>query len=345
MPPDRSPEDVLDQLEKGKLPPFYLFYGTNEFHLERVLKKVRETFIPEGARDFNLQIFYGDEAKANPGEIIETARFFPFMAENRLIIVRRTEDIPASILEGLVPYLDDPNETTCLIFISAKPDFRKKFYKKINESGCAINFKELYDNQVVPWIMRTAKDLGLNMDPQAGAYLQQIVGNRLRDLYSELEKIYLCYGNAAVGLEEVKKLAIYSRSYTNFELMDRVSLKQRAEAISVLRRLLQEEGKDAALGIMGMFIRQIRMLWQTKLVLERGGSMAGLTKTLRVQDFQAKKFAQQSKVWSTHELEHAFDLLYQADGLLKSGSDGQLVLENVVFSICGEAVYGTRYTV
>ena len=132
----------------------------------------------------------------------------------------------------------------------------------------------------------------------------------------------------------MKKLAIYSRSYTIFELMDQISLKRRAEAIWTLNRFLEVEGKDSVLRILGMFVRQIRLLRQAKPVMERGGRTADLVRKLRVHDFVAKRIGQQSKYWSTDELERAFQLLYQADGLLKSGSQGNLVLENVVLSLC-----------
>ena len=335
MPGELAPEDILRQLEKGGLFPFYLFYGESEFLLEQVLNNVRERFIPEGARDFNLQMFYGDDLNFNPGEVLDTARSFPFMSQNRLIIVRRADNIAASSLESFIPYLDDPMETTCLIFVTAKPDFRKKFYKTIKKSGRAVNFKKLYDNQVVPWIMKMAREMGLNIDSRACNYLQQIIGNRMRDLHSELEKIYLCYGKADVGLEEAKKIAIYSRSHTIFELMDHVSLKQCPQAMSVLKRYLEEEGKGATLGIVGMFIRQFKLLWQTKAVMKRGGGATDVSKELKLHPFVAKRLEQQSKGWHVDELERAFDLLYQADGFLKTGSEGPLVLENVVLSLCG----------
>jgi len=334
MPGELSPEYILKQLEKGELFPFYLLYGESEFLLERVLTQIREQFIPENARDFNSQIFYGDDTQFNPGEVLDAARSFPFMAQNRLIIVRRTDKIAAQSLESFLTYLDEPMESTCLIFISDKPDFRKKFYKKIKAFGRIVEFKKLYDNQVVPWIRKISNEIGLRIDTPACNYLQQVVGNRMRDLYSELEKIYLCYGKADVGLEDVKKLAIYSRSHTIFELMDHVSLKQRVQALSVLKRYMEEEGKDAALGIVGMFIRQIKLLWQTKAVIKSGGRTGDLTKALRLPNFAAKRLEQQSKGWTSDELESAFDLLYQADGFLKTGSKGPLVLENVVMSIC-----------
>ncbi len=85
---DLQPEQFLSQLKKGQLSPFYLFHGESDFELEKVLNKVRETFIPEDVRDFNLQIFYGHKGdmagQTGPGDIIDAARSLPFMAQNRL---------------------------------------------------------------------------------------------------------------------------------------------------------------------------------------------------------------------------------------------------------------------
>ena len=126
MPADLWPEDILKSLEKGDLAPFYLFYGPGEFRLERVLEKIRRDFIPESARDFNLEICYGGEM--DPYEIINRAQTSPFMAKNRLLIIRRTEAYTTNQLDIFLPYLENPVLSTCLIFIASKTDFKKKFY-------------------------------------------------------------------------------------------------------------------------------------------------------------------------------------------------------------------------
>jgi DNA polymerase-3 subunit delta len=328
-----QPEQVLGQLEKGRLSPLYLFYGPSEFLLEKVLETIRESFVPEPLRDFNLQLLYGDETGAE--EVIDAARSLPFMGEHRLIVVRRTENLPAVDLDKLVPYLEKPVPTTCLIFVSARTDFRKPFYRTIRDAGLAVNFKGLKDHQVVPWIKRLAKDLGgLRMDGEACAYLHQMVGNRLRDLYNELEKLYLRYGNTPVGVREVEELVTHSRIYTIFELMDKVSLKQGAEAISVLHRFLEEEDREGVLRVLGMLTRQTRLLWQTLCIVARGGGSPEVARTLSLAPFLGRKLVEQSERWSLGSLEKAFHLLYQADGFIKSGSRGPLVLENLVLSLC-----------
>ncbi|MGD8387781.1 MAG: DNA polymerase III subunit delta, partial [Desulfobacteraceae bacterium] len=185
---DLLPEEVLERLEKGRLEPFYLFYGPGEFRMERVLDRIRATYIPEAARDFNLEILYA-EKKLDPEEIAGRARSLPFMASNRLIIVRRTEAFTAEKLAKLLPYLEEPTETTCLIFTAAKTNFNTLFYKKFRQTGRAVAFDELKGKQVGAWIRRMAEDMDLDLDREARDVLHEVVGNRLRDLHGELEKL------------------------------------------------------------------------------------------------------------------------------------------------------------
>ncbi len=331
---DLAPEEVLKSLKEGNLAPFYLFHGPGEFRLEKVLDKIRSSFIPAAARALNVEVFYGGE-KIDPAEIISRARSLPFLASNRLIIIRRTEKFRAADLEMFLPYLEEPVETTCLIFISSKTDFRMNFYKRIRSLGRAVDFTNLSERQMVPWIKRTAEELGLKIDSEACAYLHQIVGNSLRELFAELEKLRLRYGEEAVGVEQVKELALHSRIYTIFELMKSISERKCSESLRILNRFLEEEDKlGAPLQILGMLNRQFRLLWQTKHILSKGGDKAHVARTLGLPGFSAREFVAHSQVWSVKELEKGLGQLYQADGLVKSGSRPKPVLENVVFSLC-----------
>jgi len=331
MAADLSPDQILDLLKRRQLGKVYLFYGPGEFQIEKILGDVSKALIPEPARDFNFQTFYGSDTTI-PADITDAACSLPFLSPKRLIIVRRTENIPGSALESLTPYIENPVESTCLIFISSRTDFRKDFYKKIKAAGGAVHFKQLYDRQVIPWIKRFAGELGLNITEEGCVYLQAIVGNRLRDLYTEMEKLYLRHGNKPVGASEIRKLAINTRIYTIFELMDEVSLRRRAKSLAILNRYLEEEGRDAVFGIIGMLNRQIRLIIQAKSVMDKGGRPADVAKRLQIQPFLANKVLQQAHNWRIDDLERALDLLYQADRRLKSGSQPRLMLEHLLLS-------------
>lgn len=334
MPRDLLPEDILKSLEKGQLAPFYLFYGPGEFRLERVLERIRQDFIPEAVRDFNIEICYGGETGTS--DIITRAQSLPFMSQNRLLIIRRVEEFKVDQLEKFLPYLEDPAPSTCLLFISARTDFKRKFYKVFRSSGRAVYFAELKDSQVVPWIRRTANELGLKLESQACAYLQQIIGNRLRDLYAELVKLQLRFGDKEVDADQVRELAIHSRIYSIFELMDTISVRDCGGSLSVLNRFLEEEDKvNGPLRLIGMLNRQIRLMWQTKSIVDRGGKSKEVAGKLGIAPFSAGNFIKHSKLWSVDELEKGLSLLYEADGMLKSGSRPKPVLENLILSLCG----------
>ena len=123
--------------------------------------------------------------------------------------------------------------------------------------------------------------------------------------------------------------------YSIFELMNAVSVKARGESLSILNRFLEEEDKRSApLQVIGMLNRQIRIMWKTKSILSRGGQIREVAKKLGLPDFSARDFARHAQSWSIEELERSLHLLYETDGLLKSGSRAKPVLENLVFALC-----------
>ncbi len=337
--PDLQSQDILKALEKGHLAPFYLFYGPGEFRLEKTLERVRESYIPESARDFNQEVLYADETA--PQEIMNHALSMPFLSPRRLLVVRRTEALKAQGLETFLPYLERPPDTTCLIFVSSKPDFKLKFYKRIRSLGRAVQFGDLRERQVIPWIRSTAGEMGLHIEQEACAYLQQIVGANLRELYGELEKLYLRHGNKRVGLEDVRETVIHSRMYTIFELMNLFSSKDCGACLRALDRFLEEEDKRGGpLRLIGMLNRQIRLLWQTKMVLEKGGGTREVAARLALPPFSAKEFVARSKYWTHRELVKGLGLLYEVDGRLKFGAGPKPVLENFIVSLCGAGPSG-----
>jgi DNA polymerase-3 subunit delta len=295
--------------------------------------------VPEAVRDFNLEVLYGDDKigdqPVEPEGIINKASSVPFLAQRRLIIVRRTESFTVDQLERFLPYLEKPSSSTCLIFISSKTNFNTKFYKKFRSEGVAVLFDEMKAKQILPWIKKTAsEELGMTMDGEACAYLHAVVGNRPRELYSELEKLHLRYGRT-VSLDQVKEAVSHSRVYTVFELMDAVSTKDCGSSLRIMKRYLEEEDpRDAPLGLISMLNRQVRLLWQAKTVLLKRGGAQEVQKKTGLTGFPARKLIEQAPRWTEKELENALKRLRWSDDRLKSGSSPRPILESLILSLC-----------
>ncbi len=326
-----SPGYVLAQAEKDSLFPFYLFYGENQFLLEKTINRIKR-IIPDNVKDLNQHVFYGDEIKSDSGIITDVARSIPFMCKHRLIIVRRADSLSAVAQKGLVSYIDNPSSSTCIIFAAFKPDFKRKLYSAIKNKGKAVHFKEIYDNQIPAWIKKTARETGFDITDDACIFLQQMAGNNLSELANELDKLFVRYGNNMIGVKEIQETVASSRNFTIFELVDEVSSKRSNRAMAILDRFLQQEGTEGSLQVLGMLIRQIKLIGQAKALISEG--LPADAKHLKLHPFVAKKIVQQSKKWQPEEIEQALSLLYLADKTIKSGSSGDTVIENAVNILC-----------
>ena len=331
MSQDLSPEQVLKQLDNCNLAPYYLFHGPSEFLKETTLTKFKKKALEPATADLNLQIFYADEATAE--EVIEAARSLPFMAETRLVIVRRTESFSKADQDNFLPYLDNPVSSTCLIFVAREANFRHPLFSRIRKEGRSVAFLPLKESRVVPWLMATAKDMGLKISPEACAYLHQIVGNSLMELHGELEKLSIRYGANSIGIDQVREMATNIRGYSVFELIDSLSEKHCQKALEALHKLLEQGGRNSALSILGMLNRQFRLLWKAKHMKARGAQKE-IPKVLGIPPFLARKLMNQVDNWSEADLKRLLESLCMVDSRLKSGSQEDILLDHLIMTLC-----------
>jgi DNA polymerase-3 subunit delta len=329
------PDDVLISLKKGSLAPFYLFYGPEEFWIELTIDTIKRAFIPDSAKDFNLETLYAGDV--SPQEMLNRARLIPFMSPYRLIIVRGTEHFSKGDLGLFLSYLDSPVDSTCVIWVSGTTNLTGSFYKRFEEHSRAVNFRRLTERQAYGWIQRRAEELGLRMDQEASAFLYQMVGSSLRDIYNEIQKLSLRFPDSRIAVAQVRELATFSRFFSVFDLVDFVSQKDVPHALEVLNRLFETQGRDSnsVLGIMGMVARQVRLILKAKSGLRRGRGKRGVIERLKpLPPFVIDKCIAQEQLWQEGELQEALNYLYDADGLIRTGSKGDLVLESLVVQLC-----------
>ena len=179
--------------------------------------------------------------------------------------------------------------------------------------------------------------MDLQVDQESSAFLYQMVGSSLRDIYSEIQKLSLRFPGARIAVPQIKELATYSRLFTVFDLVDHISQKDIPRAFEVLHRLFATQGREskAILGIVGMVARQIRLLLKTKSGLRLGRGKRGVVETLKpLPPFVIDKCINQERLWKEWELQEALNHLYDSDGLIRTGSKGDLVLETLIVQLC-----------
>ena len=81
--PDK--EKYQDDIEEGKVAPFYFLYGSESFYHVEIVQALNRKLITPNNRDFNLENF--EARKTSAGDWVGAARTLSFMGGIKLIIV------------------------------------------------------------------------------------------------------------------------------------------------------------------------------------------------------------------------------------------------------------------
>jgi DNA polymerase III delta subunit len=86
---------------------------------------------------------------------------------------------------------------------------------------------------------------------------------------------------------------------------------------------------------LGMVARQIRLICKAKAGERQATGKRGAAERLKpLPQFVIEKCIAQGKLWEEKELGDALSRIYDADGLIRTGSQGDLVLEHLVVQLC-----------
>jgi DNA polymerase III subunit delta len=326
-----KPEDFNRSVEKGELSPLYLLCGDEPYLVERAVKKLMDRAVDPGFRDFNLNIFYGNECKGD--EVFGAAQTLPMFAERRVVLVKKGGDLSAGALEVLLPYLQDPSPSTCLILQAEKVDGRKKFFAEFKKRGELIEFKRPYENQLGPYVRDEVRAAGKKIDADAAELLAYLVGNNLQELVSQIEKLCVyCGKKELIGVAEVKAIVSDTKVESVFEFTDALGAKDLSRALRMLTTLLGDG--EAPLRILGAVARHYRQLWQVRALLDRKIPSGDLAKAAGINPYFLKKVTDQARNYKVSELKLVFERMLELDLAFKSGGREDALFERFVMEAC-----------
>ena len=320
-------------LRKGVIPTVCYLYGEEPFLVDRATRLLLERAVDPSLKDFNYNVFYGNESKGV--DIADTAQTLPMFAERRAVLVKRAESLSAAACEVLLPYIQNPAASTCLIFSGAKIDQRKKFFAELKKHGELVEFKRLYDNKLSPFIQGEATVLGKPIEPAAADLLSFLIGNNLQELSSQIEKLVVFAGDRPrIKLEDVRAVASSSKAFTVFELARYLCARDLHNTLKSLDTLFRN-GEETPMMI-GALSRHFRQLWRVRELLDRKAAKPDIAREVGINPYFLDDMIAQARKFGRGELRGIFTELYRCDLASKTGG-GQpyTLMHGLVVGICG----------
>jgi len=317
----------------GEAASLILLHGDEDFLVDECIQAILEHTVDKGTRAFNLDVVYG--SKVDVKEVVALASAFPMMSERRVVIVKELEKLASSdpAKELLSAYLQKPLESTSLVLVSLQPDFRKKPFTDLKKRAVLVECKGLYDNQIPDWVAQRVRQLGKTAEPDACRLLQAYVGNSLRALQNEIDKLFIFVGEKkAISGEDVTAVVGASKGYTVFELQNAIGRKDLKEALTILQAMLQS-GQSPQMVIV-MLTRFLNQLWKLGELRSKNLSDSEMAREVGVHPFFFRQLVQFHNGFTAGQIERGYRALLEADTVLKSTSrDPSVVLDMMIYAM------------
>jgi DNA polymerase-3 subunit delta len=324
-------------------PTFYVFHGEDEFTRSEILADFRRRLASPSMVDLNTTVL--DGRRMTLADLRHTCDAIPFLAEKRLIIVEgllstlsphkdgELSKAKKRFLSDLAEYLRHLPPTTRLVFVerNALPSNHPIIeVARREEQGYVRHFKRPKAGALPTWIKKRCQRYGGQIKPRAAHRLAAAVGADLRLLDQEILKL-VTYANSERPITErdVEILVPYLQEAVIFDLVDALGHRDGRTAAETLHRLLEED--EHPLALLGMIVRQFRLLIQVKELKARGISPGASAKALRIHPFPASKLYNQATHFTTAQLEKIYRHLSEIDLQIKTGRiDAELALDLLV---------------
>lgn len=331
--------------ESGVLDSVYLLTGSDEPKVELAVARLRARFVPEAVERVSAFDVSGDGAVAlcNAGSLF---------GEARLVLVEDVDGRPnaegrlsggwkAADVTAIADYLKAPAPATTLALVAAAMKKDSPLAKACAKAGRVLEYA-VAKRSVNGWVAERFRQVGVEVDADAGPALIHLVGEDLRALAVEIDKIATWAGEEPVSAADVEMLVAPRAETPPFAVTDAWAEHDAGSAIDATERIFDRSDRP-------------RRDEAARLAATLGGHAARLTAARRLRDagvrsadalaqlgtrsaYYADKLYKQSEEFSTDELGLATVRLAELDLALKGDSRlaPDLELQRALLDLAGE---------
>jgi DNA polymerase-3 subunit delta len=258
--------------------PIHLFWGDDEAARNRAVEALIAAKLDPSWAAINLSRLDGSDPDQAAAALAE-ARTPPLGSGSRVVLLQRSpfcNQCPAELAAQLEANLALISPDCHLLLVNnAKPDARLRTTKALQQLIKAGQAHEqsfalpaIWDGAgQVELVARTARELGLALEPAAAETLAEAIGSDSARLASELEKLSLYGGQGPISAQAVQAL-VGGRSTSALAVGDALLAGRPADAIALVDALL--DANEPALRMVASLCSQIRG-WLWVALLEASG--------------------------------------------------------------------------
>jgi DNA polymerase III subunit delta len=311
-----------------------LVTGPEEFLNERIVHAARQAVLRVDP-DAEVSDTVGDHlTPASLGELSAPSLF----STTRCVVVRRLEEAPEEVHDGILAYAGDPDPDVALVLVHSGGQKGSGLLNRLRKAAAVHEHKSeaVKSSGLAQFLQTEARRHGARIAPDGADLLVDAVGSDLRALAAAADQLSHDFPGQPLTAEIVGRYFSGRAEVKGYEIADHALAGRTATALEELRWAL-----DTGVGgpaITGSFASAVRGL--ARLVSARRGLRdADLAREVGVPPWKLKTLRTQARGWDAAGLAQAVRAVAQADADVKgAGADPAYALERMVLTVCNARV-------
>jgi DNA polymerase-3 subunit delta len=294
----------------------YLIYGTNRPLVEKAVKRMRDRYTPEAVERLQASETSGEEAVAacNAGGL--------FASGGRAVIVAGVEHWKAADVKAVAHYLDDPAPDTILTLVADQLRRDSALAKAIGKKGQVLAY-DVKKRDLPEWVRAQLHERRDEVSPGTARALIELVGEDMRELACEIDKLATWADGEKIGEKELEMLVCPRGEVAPFGLTDAWGRHDTAGALAAYELLLERasEVRSSLLArLAALLASHIGRVSACHRLLQQGLGAKEAATRLGIHPYAAEKAVAQARNFNEIELRRAIVRLAALDRALKGGS-------------------------
>jgi|SRR5581483_2446751 len=310
----------------GDLKPAYLLAGSDHPKIARAVERLRGRFDPDA-----VELLDASEASGADGVAACNALGL-FGGGGRLVLVQGVERWKAGDAKAVAEYLASPTPETVLALVATELKKDSPLAKACAKTGDLL-FYDVSKRELPRWLADQFARLGAQADAEACRTLIDLVGENLDELAIEADKLAIWAAGGEITEADVERLVAPRAEAPPWQLTDAWGRRDVSGVLTAAEQMLRSTTIPALVGRLAAHVRRVRVAQRLDAAGQRSSAVAAALK-LRA-EFQAKKLVEQSRAFSSDELDNALVVLAYLDFATKGGTrlPDDLELERALVAI------------
>ena len=330
------------EIKSGQFRKIYVLQGEEPYYIDRLQQLIIDTALTEDQRDFNLSLYYGNNA--NVREVISACRQYPAFSQYKVVIVREAQLIPKqqghkNDLDLFASYAEKPLASTILVICHKEAAIKSKpladILKTMKDAVVFDSQKVREGRELNALIVNYANSLGSNIDNKATSMLADHIGTDIDRLFSELDKLAMLSDDGNITPLLIEQNIGISKDFNNFELEDALSNRNAVKAFRIVDYFERNPKNNPSIASVAMlfsyFSNVLLVATARDKSLEEIMALVGTRSQWR-----ARKYLEATRMYNTRSLVNIIGYLRECDTRSKgigSRQDQFQLLKELIYKI------------